>query len=153
MAAAAAQAEHPARAAGLRSQHCIANKRRDEWLALFADEGCVVQDPVGVSPLDPGGEGHKGKAAIAAFYDNVIAKSDVHFHYPKSYAAGDECAFTGSVFTELPGGQQFRAEGVFLYRVNSAGKIISLRAFWEFHRPTTEGTPAHPPIRGEQEET
>ena len=46
-------------------------KNRDAWLALFAEDA-VVQDPVGKSPLDPTGEGHRGKEAIAAFFDNVI---------------------------------------------------------------------------------
>ena len=47
----AAEADHPARVAGLLSQKYVANGMRDEWLDLFAAEGCLVQDPVGVSPL------------------------------------------------------------------------------------------------------
>ena len=45
---------------------------RDGWLALFAEDG-VVEDPVGVSPLDPTGLGRRGKAAIAKFWDDVIS--------------------------------------------------------------------------------
>ena len=61
--------DHPARRAGLLSQRYVANGEREKWLDLFADDG-VIQDPVGASPLDPTGKGHRGKAAIAAFWDN-----------------------------------------------------------------------------------
>ena len=141
-----ADPDHPARVAGLLSQQYIANKQRDAWLDLFAAEGCVVQDPVGVSPLDPTGQGQIGRDGIAAFYDDVISKGEVSFHYPRSYAAGDECAFIGAVTNEFPGGQTFRAEGVFVYKVDAEGKLLSLRAFWEFDRPSTEGLPEHPPV-------
>jgi steroid Delta-isomerase len=136
--------DHPARRAGLLSQRYVANGEREKWLDLFADDG-VIQDPVGVSPLDPTGKGHRGKAAIAAFWDNVIAKGQVSFDYPKSYAAGDECAFTGAVINTFPGGKQFRANGVFVYRVNEAGKLLSLRAYWEFANP--EGAKHEPVVR------
>jgi ketosteroid isomerase-like protein len=138
-----AEPVHPARRAGLLSQHYVANGQREKWLDLFADDG-VIQDPVGPSPLDPTGKGHRGKAAIAAFWDNVIAKGQVSFDYPKSYAAGDECAFTGAVINTFPGGKEFRAHGVFVYRVNEVGKLLSLRAYWEFANPTGA---SHEPVR------
>ena len=137
--------DHPARRAGLLSQRHVANGEREKWLDLFADDG-VVQDPVGPSPLDPTGKGHRGKAALAAFWDNVIAKGSVSFDYPKSYAAGDECAFTGAVINTFAGGKEFRAHGVFVYRVNEAGKLLSLRAFWEFKNP--QGASHAPVTRG-----
>jgi ketosteroid isomerase-like protein len=134
--------DHPARRAGLLSQHHVAQGNREAWLELFAEDG-VVQDPVGPSPLDPTGKGHRGKQALAAFWDGVISKAEVSFDYPKSYAAGDECAVTGCVINTLPGGKEFRAHGVFVYRVNEDGKLLSLRAFWEFKNP--EGA-SHPPV-------
>lgn len=145
-----ADLDHPARVAGQLSQKYVANGLRDEWLDLFAEEGCVVQDPVGVSPLDPTGKGQVGKQGIAAFYDNVISKGDVSFHYPKSYAAGDECAFTGVVTNTFPDGTRFSAEGVFIYKVDARGKILSLRAFWEFDRPSTDGVEEHPAVARER---
>jgi len=136
--------EHPARRAGRLSQRYVARGDRDRWLDLFAEDG-VVQDPVGPSPLDPSGEGHRGRAALADFWDRVISKGRVSFDYPRSYAAGDECAFTGTVINTFPGGREFRAEGVFVYRVNGEGKLVSLRAFWEFANPRGE---RHEPVRG-----
>ena len=126
--------EHPARRAGRLSQRYVASGEREKWLALFADDA-VIEDPVGPSPLDPTGKGQRGKAAIADFWDRVISKGKVSFDYPRSFAAGDECAFTGTVINSFPGGKQFRADGVFVYRVNEAGQLVSLRAYWEFTNP------------------
>lgn len=136
--------EHPARRAGLLSQKHVSEGNRDAWLDLFAEDG-VVADPVGVSPFDPTGEGHRGKPAIAAFYDNVISKVKVSFDYPRSYACANECAFIGTVYSALPDGSEVGSEGVFVYHVNDEGKIRSLRAFWEIGR-SQPGGDIHPPV-------
>jgi len=141
-------AEHPARRAGLLSQKYVSEGSREAWLDLWADEG-VLADPVGVSPLDPKGEGHQGKDAVTAFYDNAISKVKVSFDYPRSYACANECAFVGTVFTTLPDGTESGSEGVFLYKVNDEGEILSLRAFWEHERPRLEGD-IHPPVGRER---
>ena len=142
-------AEHPARRAGLLSQKYVSEKNRDAWLDLFAEDA-VVQDPVGPSPFDPDGKGHQGKAAIAAFYDQFISKANVSFDYPRSYAAGDECAFIGVVYADLPGAPPSQgSEGVFIYKVNDEGRLVSLRAFWEHERPRLDG-PIHPPVGRER---
>ncbi len=141
-------AEYPARSAGLLSQKYVAEGNREAWLDLWADEG-MLADPVGVSPLDPKGEGHQGKDAVTAFYDNAISKVKVSFDYPRSYACANECAFVGTVFTTLPDGTENGSEGVFLYKVNDEGKILSLRAFWEHERPRLEGD-IHPPVGRER---
>ena len=70
------RSEHPARRAGQNSMRNVKAKDKTAWLALFADDA-VIEDPVGVSPLDPSGQGHRGKAAIARFWDTVIAPGDV----------------------------------------------------------------------------
>ncbi len=139
---------HPARRAGLLSQKHVSEGNRDAWLDLFAEEGFVA-DPVGVSPLDPAGDGHRGKAGIAAFYDNVISKVRVSFDYPRSYACGNECAFIGTVYNQYGDHPERASEGVFVYHVDEAGKILSLRAFWEFERPQPDGD-IHPPVGRER---
>ena len=103
--------EHPARRAGLLSQKYVAEANREAWLDLWADEG-MLADPVGVSPLDPAGQGHRGKEAVTAFYDNAISRVKVSFDYPKSYACANECAFIGTVFTTLPDGTENGSEAV-----------------------------------------
>jgi steroid Delta-isomerase len=122
-----------ARELARRSQAAVAAKDRTAWLALFADDA-VVQDPIGPSPLDPGGTGHRGAAAIAAFYDTVIATAErITFEIESSYLCGDEVADVGVIRTVLPGGRQVAVvRGVYTYRSNGDGKLAALRAFWEF---------------------
>lgn len=123
------QPEHPARAASQRSMTAVAAGDRDAWLALFAPDA-VVQDPIGVSPLDPSGLGHRGLDAIAAFYDSVIAPNRVSFTIRESYAAGDEVANVGTITTMFEDGGQALVDGVYTYRVDEEGRLVALRAYW-----------------------
>lgn len=125
--------EHPARAAARASQAAASGKRKDEWLSLFAENGSV-EDPVGPSGFDPEGKGHHGLEAIAKFYDMTIANVDsLTFLIDDVLVCGDECVNIGTIRTVM-GGNQIDAEGVFVYRVDAAGRIASLRAFWELER-------------------
>ncbi|GLW35521.1 nuclear transport factor 2 family protein [Actinoplanes regularis] len=115
-----------------RSQAAAGAKDRESWLGLFADDA-VVEDPVGPSPLCPDGRGHRGAAAIARFYDNVIGRAErMRFEIERSYLCGDEVADVGAIHITLPGGKSTRVRGVFTYRGDGAGKIAALRAYWEF---------------------
>ena len=122
-----------ARELARRSQAAVTARDRDGWLSLFASDA-VVQDPIGPSPLDPEGAGYRGLAAIAAFYDNVIAPSErITFEIERSYLCGDEVADVGVIRTVLAGGRQVAVvRGVYTYRSNGEGKLAALRAFWEF---------------------
>jgi ketosteroid isomerase-like protein len=122
---------HPARDAAIQSMSCVENNDREGWLALWAEDG-VIEDPVGTSPLDPKGNGHRGIDAVTAFYDRVIAPADTRFVIRQTFAAGDECANVGTITTRSPDGTVARTELVTVYRVNDDGKLVSLRAFWEF---------------------
>lgn len=108
---------------------------REAWLALFADDG-VVQDPIGVSPLDPTGLGHRGKAAIAAFFESVIAPNVVRFAITESWEAGSEVANVGRITTTMPNGTVVYTDGVFTYRLDDDGKVAALRAYWSIDRLT-----------------
>jgi len=115
-----------------RSQAAAGEKDRETWLGLFADDA-VVEDPVGPSLLDPAGKGHRGADAIAAFYDTVIGRVDrLRFEIERSYSCGDEIADVGAIHMDLPGGSTAVVRGVFTYRGDGAGKLVALRAFWEF---------------------
>lgn len=116
-----------------RSQAAIAAKDRQTWLSLFANDA-IVADPIGPSPLDPTGNGHRGPTAIAEFYDTVIAPNDqITFEIERSYLCGDEVADIGVIRTTLPGGSHtVVVRGVYTYRSDGAGKLAALRAFWEF---------------------
>jgi len=115
-----------------RSQAAAGVKDRETWLGLFADDA-VVEDPVGPSLLDPAGKGHRGADAIAAFYDAVIGRVDrLEFEIERSYLCGDEIADVGAIHMGLPGGSTAVVRGVFTYRSDGSGKLVALRAFWEF---------------------
>lgn len=126
---------HSARDLARRSQAAVRAKDRDGWLSLWAPDA-IVQDPVGPSPFDPDGDGHRGAEAIAAFYDKVIAPNDeITFEIESSYLCGDEVADVGVIRTVLPGGSHIAVvHGVYTYRSNGAGQLVALRAFWEFEK-------------------
>jgi steroid Delta-isomerase len=116
-----------------RSQAAVKVKDRAGWLSLFAPDA-VVEDPIGPSPLNRDGTGHRGPAAIAAFYDTVIAPNElITFEIEHSYLCGNEVADVGVIRTVLPGGKHVAVvHGVYTYRSNGAGQLAALRAFWEF---------------------
>jgi len=119
----------PARAASLASMRAVETGDKAAWLALFAPDACI-EDPVGVSALDPAGEGHRGLDAIAAFWDANIGPNTLKFDIGRSHVAGDEVANVGTITTTLPDGSQAAVTGVFTYRVDAEGRLVSLRAFW-----------------------
>lgn len=125
---------HPARTASRRSMDAVCRGAKEEWVALFAEDG-VVEDPVGISMFDQTGDGHRGRDAIAAFWDMTIATVErFEFDIRDSFAAGNEVANVGTIRVFLPGGARMDTEGVFVYRVGDDGLIRSMRAFWETER-------------------
>lgn len=130
----ASETTHPARTASRRSMDAVTRGAKEEWLALFAEDA-IVEDPVGKSMFDPTGEGHRGHEAISAFWDMTIGTVErFEFDIKDSFAAGNEVANVGTITTFLPGGSRLDTEGVFVYRVNDDGMVVSLRAFWETER-------------------
>lgn len=134
--------DHPARRASQLSAATVARGVKDDWLALFAPDG-VVEDPVGPSVFDPEGKGHHGHEGISAFWDLAIAGvKQFHFTITDSFANGDSCANVGTITTVLHDGTRVDTEGVFVYRVDEAGLITSMRAHWEFDRAMATVTKA-----------
>ena len=123
--------DRSARAASLRSRAAVEAGDRDAWLALFAPDA-VVADPVGPSPLDPVGEGHRGAEAIAAFWDNVIGPNQVRMAIHSSHAGGNEVANVVTITNGFADGSSASVDIVAVYAVDESGAITSLRAFWEF---------------------
>ena len=126
--------EAPVHLAGKRSREAAIAHDKQAWLDNFADDA-IVEDPIGPSHFDPEGKGHRGKEAIAAFYDNAIAPSDLQFNFVETFQCGNEEANIGKIVIKAAG-YEVIAEGVFTYRVNDEGKIVALRAFWELDRAT-----------------
>jgi steroid Delta-isomerase len=127
-------AVHPARLASQQSVAAVQAKDKAAWLALWAEDGCV-EDPVGVSFIDPTGLGFRGPARLEEFWDKNIGPTDsIVFALHDSFAAGSEVANVATITITVGGNTVTKCEGVFVYRVNDAGKLSSLRAFWETER-------------------
>ena len=113
---------------------------REAWLSNFAEDA-VMQDPVGPSPLDPSGQGHRGRIAIGEFWDRIIGPCKVRFAIDRHFCCGDEIANVGTVYNRLPGSdEEIGAEGVFVYRVDGDGKIVSLKAYWDYETTMASAT-------------
>ena len=131
--------EHPALAAARRSWQCVQTHDKRGWLDLMADDVCI-EDPIGVGPTNPTGEGVRGKAAVAAFYDQNIGPSTLRIETHESHVADNESAHVMTLTTTLANGVVSRVRGIFTYRVDAAGKLTNLRGYWnlqamEFEKP------------------
>ena len=125
-------ADHPAIKAATLSIKYASEGNREAWLDLYADDA-IVKDPVGVSPFDPSGEGHQGKTAIAAFWDNVISQSKISMGADKRIVSGPRhCASLQWVANDLGDGKSTRNEMMATYEVNEEGKITQMFAHWDF---------------------
>ena len=122
--------KHPARLAAWRSMDAVARGDKQAWLDGFADDA-VVEDPVGKSMIDPSGDGHRGTVAIEKFWDKNIANARPMFCLQSSIACGSECANVGTLMIQFPNGVVTKLYGVFIYRVDDDGKVVSLRTYWE----------------------
>ena len=133
--------EHPARRAALLSREYVQTKNRAGWLGLYAEDA-IIEDPIGVSIIDPEGKGHRGAAAREAFWDNFIAPTDISIDIKDSYAAGNEVAnhVVLTMIIDLGEGKcmQQKVHGIFTYEVNSDGKLLSLRGYWETDDPRNQ---------------
>lgn len=125
--------EHLAHEAGRRSREAVIARDKDAWLAVFADDA-IVEDPIGPSPFDPEGKGHRGRDAISEFWDKAIAPTTkIEFFFRDTYECGTEEANVGHILITT-GDYQTTAEGVFTYKANAEGQMLALRAYWEMER-------------------
>lgn len=126
------EADHPAAQANMKSIKYAQEHNREAWLALYRDDA-VVADPVGKSPFDPEGNGHQGKEAIAAFFDNVIAQSNAVITAGKRRLSGERwCAVPMTAESDLGGGMSTKVDMIAVYEVDEQGLIKSMRAYWDW---------------------
>lgn len=119
-----ANAEHPAvRAVQLHAQNWNARDRA-AWLALFSDE-VTFEDPVGKAPK-------LGRAAAEGSWDNSFTEGRVWTLHPQRIIPGgaDEAAVEMLNKGDLHG-ERVELRGIEIYKVDEAGQIISVRAFFE----------------------
>lgn len=107
-------------------------KDREAWLALYHDDALVC-DPVGKSPLDLEGNGHKGKVALAEFFDNVIAQASVTINAGEHRISGEySCAVPMQAVNDLAEGAVVTVAMIAVYHVDEAGLILSMQAYWDW---------------------
>ena len=128
---AAPDGDHPARRAAQRSMDAVAAGRKADWIGLFTRDA-LVEDPVGLSMLDPEGKGHRGHGGIGRFWDEYVGSvSQYHFQVKDSFANGPCCANIAAITMTLAGGAAMTVDCVIIYTVNGDGLITSIRAHWE----------------------
>lgn len=102
------------------------------WLALYAEDA-VLADPVGVSPMDPSGEGHRGKAAIEQFWDTVIGPANLSINVQKRWTSGEYCCCVAQIASsDMGDGKVTDCDMLALYEVNEDGLITRMQAHWNF---------------------
>ena len=136
--------EHPARSASMRSYSAVAKGDLAEWLTVYAED-CVLEDPVGPSMFDPEGRGHHGHAGLSAFWEAAIAPIHTfEFEITDSFAnpGGNTCANVGRIRTAFADGSHTTTDLVMVYVVDEAGRVSSMRAYWEPDRTMASFRPA-----------
>lgn len=125
-----AKDENLAMLAAHNSWRCVTSKLRDEWFSLMADD-VVIEDPIGVAPTNPDGEGFKGRAGLQQFWtNNIEPTSSMDIVSEASYAAGNESAHLLTLTVNFANGLETKVRGIFTYRINDEGKVNSLRGYW-----------------------
>jgi steroid Delta-isomerase len=97
---------------------------REGWLDLFADDAWI-EDPVGTPR-------RSGRAEIGAFWDESHEVPDAIELVPLGIltVVGDEAAFTMQAQATL-GGQVFGIDVIDLMTFDDAGRITTMRAFFD----------------------
>lgn len=110
-------------------KHVMAGNKA-AWLDLFADNA-VVHDPVGPSEHDPEGKGFQGRARISEFWDTMIGTGDLNIVPHKRIPVGNNIACVVMTACNNAGGMKLHIEMVAVYEVNDAGKLLSLKVYWD----------------------
>ncbi len=123
---------HLAVLANINSIKYAQSKDKQAWLALYRDDA-VLRDPVGISPLDPSGKGHVGKAAIEKFWDAVIAPAKMTIAPGLRCPSGAHtCAVPMQSVTDLGGGKEIIVDMIAVYEVDEEGLILAMSAYWSW---------------------
>src|SRR6478735_8514134 len=121
----------PALAASQASWRCVMTHDREGWLALMADD-VVIEDPIGPAITNPDGNGVRGKAAVADFYDANISINNLRVTCEETFPSSspNEVAHILVLRSQFEGGLTSTVRGVFTYHVNDAGLIANMRGYW-----------------------
>lgn len=121
---------HPAMIAARSSWRCVQAKDKAGWLALMAETVCI-EDPIGVAPTNPTGQGARGKAEVSDFWEKNIAPSTIRIEVHGSRTAGMESAHELTLHNAFPNGVRAAVRGYFVYEVDEVGLLTKLRGWWD----------------------
>ena len=95
----------------------------DAWLSTFAEDA-VSQDPVGAPPLS-------GQAARRQFFEGIAgAFEKVRLFEDQVFINGNEAAVKWTGRGTGKNGREVTFEGIDIFEINDAGKIQTLRGYW-----------------------
>jgi steroid delta-isomerase len=129
--------QHPALVAARGSWRSVQARDKEAWLALMADD-VLFEDPIGVGPTNPTGEGIRGKQALSDFFDQNMAPNKIRIETHESFVAGNESAHRMTLTTTFANGARMIVRGIFTYAVNDAGLLTNLRGYWTLADSTFE---------------
>ena len=121
---------HPALLAAQASWRAVQSNDKTAWLEIMADEICV-EDPIGVAPTNPSGDGIRGKAELSEFWDKNIGPNNITIETHESRTAGMESAHLLTLSMHFDNGVTSRVRGFFTYTINDAHKLTNLRGYWD----------------------
>ncbi len=126
------QENHLAVQANMKSIQYAMEGNREAWLDLYTDDA-VVEDPVGISGMDPTGQGHRGKEAIGAFFDATIGPATLKIVAEQRWTSGDYCCCVHQkAHNTIADGKTVICDMLALYQVNEEGKITRMAAHWDY---------------------
>lgn len=129
--------QHPAMVAARGSWRAVQARDKEAWLALMADD-VLFEDPIGVGPTNPTGEGIRGKRALSEFFDRNMAPNTIRIETHESFAAGAESAHRMTLTTTFPNGAKMIVNGIFTYTVDANGLLTNLRGYWSLEDSKVE---------------
>jgi SnoaL-like domain len=113
-----------------RSPQAAGAHDREAWVGLFATDG-VIEDPVGSRP-------HRGRAAIARFYDTFIAPRDITFHRDADFVAGSTVVRDLTLEVRMGSAVTMTIPAYLRYDFDETLSIVRLQAFWELPAMTRQ---------------
>ncbi len=116
--------------AAYNSWRCVQARLKDDWIDLMSDD-VVIQDPIGVGPSNPTGQGFRGKSEAEKFWDlGPGAAESILIQTHRSHVSANQSAHVLTLRTRFPGGTLITVNGIFTYTVNDTGKLSALRGYW-----------------------
>jgi hypothetical protein len=114
---------HPARRAVERHAELWNARDREAWLSLYADD-VVFEDPVGKAPKH-------GRAAAEGSWDNSLRPGREWTLVPQRIITGGDEAVVDMRNEGVVDGVRAVVEGIEVWKVDDAGKVVHVRAFFE----------------------